>query len=196
MRGTEEIDNGRELHFLPETAGVRDNVTWRVAGLGPGLHDRQVEITGPTDRKMGVNFSTLPQGAVRPPGGRHQPDMGERHRRAGETLGRDPPAHRPAQRRASRTRCKRVRYPPSSSGLAAGTWSRSTCGAAKALSLWEIARGDTCGPCVNSDRQCESTRDCWRTASRTRSRHVGLLIDVRAVTASTDLWLFDRIQTA
>ena len=29
--------------------------TWSVAGAGPGLEDRRVEITGPTDRKMAIN---------------------------------------------------------------------------------------------------------------------------------------------
>ena len=29
--------------------------SWRVAGAGPGLEDRRVEITGPTDRKMAIN---------------------------------------------------------------------------------------------------------------------------------------------
>ncbi|MFC6354553.1 malate synthase A [Luethyella okanaganae] len=47
--------NGRDPHFLPETAHIRDDSSWRVAGAGPGLRDRRVEITGPTDRKMAVN---------------------------------------------------------------------------------------------------------------------------------------------
>ena len=55
MARRRDIDNGRDLTFLPETAGVRADATWRVAGPGPGLHDRRVEITGPTDRKMTVN---------------------------------------------------------------------------------------------------------------------------------------------
>ncbi|MGE3194351.1 MAG: malate synthase A [Microbacteriaceae bacterium] len=50
-----DLDNGRDLRFLPETASIRADATWRVAGPGPGLHDRRVEITGPTDRKMTVN---------------------------------------------------------------------------------------------------------------------------------------------
>jgi malate synthase len=41
--------------FLPETAAIRDDPTWRVAPPAPGLVDRRVEITGPTDRKMTVN---------------------------------------------------------------------------------------------------------------------------------------------
>ncbi len=49
------LDNGRDLKFLPETAGIREDADWRVAGAGPGLEDRRVEITGPTDRKMTVN---------------------------------------------------------------------------------------------------------------------------------------------
>lgn len=50
-----EIQNGRALGFLPETAAIRENPNWKVAGAGPGLEDRRVEITGPTDRKMAVN---------------------------------------------------------------------------------------------------------------------------------------------
>jgi malate synthase len=49
------IENGRNLSFLSETAAIRADSGWRVAGAGPGLEDRRVEITGPTDRKMTVN---------------------------------------------------------------------------------------------------------------------------------------------
>jgi malate synthase len=49
------IDNGRNLRFLDETRPIREEPSWRVAGAGPGLEDRRVEITGPTDRKMTVN---------------------------------------------------------------------------------------------------------------------------------------------
>jgi len=49
------IENGHNLRFLAETAAVREEPTWRVAGAGPGLEDRRVEITGPTDRKMTIN---------------------------------------------------------------------------------------------------------------------------------------------
>ena len=47
--------NGADPCFRPETAHIREDLTWRVAGAGPGLEDRRVEITGPTDRKMTVN---------------------------------------------------------------------------------------------------------------------------------------------
>ena len=47
--------NGRDPKFLPETEWIRDDPSWRVAGAGPGLEDRRVEITGPTDRKMAIN---------------------------------------------------------------------------------------------------------------------------------------------
>ena len=54
--GTRElVANGRDFRFLHETAAVRDEPNWRVAGAGPGLEDRRVEITGPTDRKMTIN---------------------------------------------------------------------------------------------------------------------------------------------
>lgn len=50
-----EIDAGKLPDFLPETQAVRDDPTWRGAPPAPGLVDRRVEITGPTDRKMAVN---------------------------------------------------------------------------------------------------------------------------------------------
>jgi malate synthase len=46
---------GGTLDFLDETASVRDDLSWRVAPPAPGLVDRRVEITGPTDRKMAIN---------------------------------------------------------------------------------------------------------------------------------------------
>ena len=55
MQRRYDFGNGRDFAFLPETAAIRDDTTWRVAGAGPGLVDRRVEITGPTDRKMAVN---------------------------------------------------------------------------------------------------------------------------------------------
>ena len=50
-----ELSGGKALDFLPETAHVRDDADWRVARPAPGLVDRRVEITGPTDKKMTVN---------------------------------------------------------------------------------------------------------------------------------------------
>ena len=50
-----DLGNGRDLRFLPETAHIRDDDSWRVAGFGPGLEDRRVEITGPCDAKMTIN---------------------------------------------------------------------------------------------------------------------------------------------
>ena len=50
-----DLGNGRDLRFLPETSAIREDATWRVAGAGPGLEDRRVEITGPTDPKMAIN---------------------------------------------------------------------------------------------------------------------------------------------
>src|SRR6476469_1100631 len=47
-----ELSQGGTLDFLPETANVREDDSWRVAAPAPGLEDRRVEITGPTDRKM------------------------------------------------------------------------------------------------------------------------------------------------
>ncbi|SMR51505.1 unnamed protein product [Zymoseptoria tritici ST99CH_3D1] len=50
-----ELDKGHQLDFLPETAHIRENDAWRGAPPAPGLVDRRLEITGPTDRKMVVN---------------------------------------------------------------------------------------------------------------------------------------------
>lgn len=49
------LANGRYPTFLNATKHIREDATWRVAGAGPGLHDRRVEITGPTDPKMACN---------------------------------------------------------------------------------------------------------------------------------------------
>ncbi|WP_341358795.1 malate synthase A [Georgenia sp. M64] len=46
---------GRLPDFLPETRHIRDDRSWQVAPPAPGLVDRRVEITGPTERKMTVN---------------------------------------------------------------------------------------------------------------------------------------------
>lgn len=48
------VDAGGSLGFLPESAEVRAG-EWQVATPAPGLTDRRVEITGPTDAKMTIN---------------------------------------------------------------------------------------------------------------------------------------------
>jgi malate synthase len=50
----EELAAGGTLDFLAETKDIRDG-QWQVAPPAPGLIDRRVEITGPTDRKMTIN---------------------------------------------------------------------------------------------------------------------------------------------
>lgn len=50
-----ELDRGQLPDFLPETKAVREDPSWKGAAPAPGLIDRRVEITGPTDRKMVVN---------------------------------------------------------------------------------------------------------------------------------------------
>src|SRR3954453_5619854 len=49
------IADGGGLAFLEETRAIREDASWRVAEAAPGLVDRRVEITGPTDRKMTIN---------------------------------------------------------------------------------------------------------------------------------------------
>jgi malate synthase len=46
---------GETLDFLPQTAAIREDDSWRVPPPAPGLVDRRVEITGPPTRKMTVN---------------------------------------------------------------------------------------------------------------------------------------------
>ncbi len=55
MRRRFEIGNGHDPRFRDETAHIREDTEWQVAGAGPGLEDRRVEITGPTDPKMTIN---------------------------------------------------------------------------------------------------------------------------------------------
>lgn len=50
-----EIARTSTLDFLPETAAVRADDSWKVAPAPAALDDRRVEITGPTDRKMTIN---------------------------------------------------------------------------------------------------------------------------------------------
>ncbi|GAB3091609.1 malate synthase A [Isoptericola nanjingensis] len=55
QRRRQALADGGTLDFLPETAHLRADDSWKVAEPAPGLVDRRVEITGPTDRKMTVN---------------------------------------------------------------------------------------------------------------------------------------------
>ena len=55
MRRRFEIGNGHDPHFRDDTAHIRHDPNWHVAGTAPGLVDRRVEITGPTDPKMTIN---------------------------------------------------------------------------------------------------------------------------------------------
>jgi hypothetical protein len=48
-------DSGVPIDFPPETAHIREEPSWHCVPPGPGLEDRRVEITGPTDRKMVIN---------------------------------------------------------------------------------------------------------------------------------------------
>lgn len=49
------IDAGELPDFLPETAHIRSDDSWKVAPIPPALQDRRVEITGPVERKMIIN---------------------------------------------------------------------------------------------------------------------------------------------
>ncbi|WP_336922800.1 malate synthase A [Aquipuribacter sp. SD81] len=54
-RRREEVAAGADLGFRTATRWIRTDPTWKVAPAAPGLVDRRVEITGPTDRKMAIN---------------------------------------------------------------------------------------------------------------------------------------------
>ncbi|KAJ6498922.1 malate synthase [Mycena sanguinolenta] len=49
------LDAGGVLDFPSETVSIRAEPSWHCAPPAPGLEDRRVEITGPTDRKMVIN---------------------------------------------------------------------------------------------------------------------------------------------
>src|SRR5690625_1547133 len=58
-----KVAAGEQLDFEKSTRTIREDDSWRVAPLAPGLKDRRVEITGPVDRKMTIN--ALNSGAKR-----------------------------------------------------------------------------------------------------------------------------------
>lgn len=49
------ISQGANLDFLPETASIREDTSWRVADPAPGLEDRRCELVSPANRKMAVH---------------------------------------------------------------------------------------------------------------------------------------------
>lgn len=51
----QELDRGVLPDFLPQTKHIREDPSWKGAPPAPGMVDRRIEITGPTDRKMVVN---------------------------------------------------------------------------------------------------------------------------------------------
>ena len=50
----QDIDDGKLLGFISETASIRDG-SWTIRGIPADLQDRRVEITGPVERKMVIN---------------------------------------------------------------------------------------------------------------------------------------------
>ncbi|MBO0826500.1 MAG: malate synthase A [Streptosporangiales bacterium] len=50
-----QVAAGVDFDFREDTRHIREDMTWRVAPPAPGLVDRRVEITGPTEKKMTVN---------------------------------------------------------------------------------------------------------------------------------------------
>jgi len=50
-----EFDSGVLPDFLPETAAIRQDPSWKVAQAPVALEKRYVEITGPVDKKMMIN---------------------------------------------------------------------------------------------------------------------------------------------
>ena len=50
-----EIDAGALPDFSAATKSIREDESWKVAGIPADLRDRRTEITGPVDRKMVIN---------------------------------------------------------------------------------------------------------------------------------------------
>lgn len=55
MRRRFDIGTGHDPHFRDDTAHIRDDLDWKVAGAGPGLEDRRVELMGPPQPKLTIN---------------------------------------------------------------------------------------------------------------------------------------------
>lgn len=49
------IAGGQDPRFLEDTRSIREDDSWKVAPIAPGLEDRRVEITGPPERRMAIN---------------------------------------------------------------------------------------------------------------------------------------------
>jgi malate synthase len=49
------LNEGGTLDFLEETRSIREDPDWRISPVPAALHDRRVEITGPTNAKMVIN---------------------------------------------------------------------------------------------------------------------------------------------
>ena len=124
-----ELDAGGSLDFAAETKDIREDPDWRVAAPAPGLEDRRVEITGPTDKKMAINaLNSRRQGVAGRLRGRQLPAVREHAGRPGQ------PARLHRRRRcasprptARSTRSTTARTPSRWSARAAGTCRRSTC---------------------------------------------------------------------
>ena len=54
-RSRAEVAAGADLGFRTDTRWIRTDPSWKVAPPAPGLVDRRVEITGPTEAKMAIN---------------------------------------------------------------------------------------------------------------------------------------------
>ena len=95
----EELSAGAMLDFLPGTRRIREDTAWRVAPPAPGLVDRRVEITGPTDRKMTINaLNSGRQGVAGRLRGREHPALGQHDHRPAQPEGRAGPDDRLHQR--------------------------------------------------------------------------------------------------
>ena len=122
------LAEGGTLDFLPETKTIREDRSWRVAPPAPGLVDRRVEITGPTDKKMTIN--ALNSGAKV-----WLADFEDANTPlwdnmiTGQLNLRDALDRRsttPATRARSTSSSRTTSWPRSWSARAAGTWTRST----------------------------------------------------------------------
>ncbi len=125
-----ELSAGAMLEFLPQTAAIRADTAWRVAppGAGPGRpagRDHRADRPEDDDQRPELGGQGL-AGRLR---GRQHAAVGQHGHRPAQPEGRAGPHDRLHQRRRARpTSCgPTTSWPPSWSGRAAGTWTRSTC---------------------------------------------------------------------
>ena len=175
---TRRLAEGDTLTFLDETRSIREDSSWRVAEPAPGLVDRRVEITGPTERKMAVN--ALNSGAAVWLADQEdantplwdnvvQGQLNLRDAVADRLTHTSPEGKQYGSRRRSGN-CRR-----SSSGPAGGTCPRSTCGspASPRRAAWSTSRSTSAPAGSSRSTGGRGRTSTCRSSSRISRRACG-----------------------